>query len=324
MRPPISTADLLRAFEALQPSNDVEKSAIAQMLGLEWKPVAALNAPVLPAKEDVLKQGPVSATSQVAQPPAPKMAVPVTQPSGKAGRFKISGPVKHTARSPLWATPKSSDAFESVSSLVQREVPPLFMPRWTRSIMSTALAVRTPTGQVDIHAIVEAISCGRLLRTLPRLNAMAMASQVEILVDVGHSMLPFATDQQHVIKAVRTVVGVDYVRVLKFTGSPLRGAGTDDMLEWPKYYSFPSAQTHILLLSDIGIGRSPMSGTSASVDEWRRFGRELRRRQIACTAFIPYPAKRWPPALMHQLRMVEWDRTTTTGQVRFSTGLKNA
>ncbi len=318
MRPPISTADLLRAFEALQPSNDVEKSAIAQVLGLEWRPVAVLDTPAPPPDTPSKKDIPGAMISQVVTPQPSKKTIPIAKPTGKASGFKISGPTKRTGGSPLWSTPKSSGAFESISSLVQLAVLPLFVPRWTRSIMSTALAVRIPVGPVDISAVVDDIARGRLLRMLPQLNAMAMASQVEILVDVGHSMLPFAADQQHVIKAVRTVVGFDCVRVLKFTGSPLRGTGTDDMLEWPEYYSFPLSPTHILLLSDLGIGRSPVSGTSASVDEWRRFGRELRRRQIACTAFVPYPTNRWPLALRHQFRMVEWDRTTTAGHVRFS------
>jgi hypothetical protein len=252
-----------------------------------------------------------------------KKSIPLTQPSAKDLGFKISGPVKQGAGSLLWAKPKSEKFESAPAPSRQLEVQPLFVPRWTRGIISTALAVRTPTGQVDVREVVNEIARGRLLRTLPRLSAPAIAQRVEILVDVGQAMLPFAADQQNVIEAVRTVAGFDSVTVIKFTGSPMRGAGTDEMLEWPDYYSFPSSKTHLLLLSDLGIGRLPMSGASAGVDEWQRFGWELRRRQIACTAFVPYPVKRWPAALMHQFRLVEWDRSTTAGTVRFSRRPRN-
>jgi hypothetical protein len=324
MRPPISTADLLRAFEVLQPSNGEEKSAIAQVLGLEWKPAAALVQRVPQAEGTERQEKSASEKARIVPVSPPQKSVPVTQPSGKDLGFKVSGPMKHDAGSPLWVKPKPSGQFESAPAPpAQLEVPPLFVPRWTRGIMSTALAVRTPTGQMDIREVVNEIARGRLLRMLPRLSAPAIAQSVEILVDVGHSMLPFAADQQSVVESVRTVAGFDRVSVLKFTGSPLRGAGTDEMLEWPDYYSFPSSKTHVLLLSDLGIGRPPMSDNSASVEEWRQFSWELRRRQVACTVFIPYPGKRWPTALMYQFRLVEWDRSTTAGNVRFSRRPKN-
>jgi hypothetical protein len=117
---------------------------------------------------------------------------------------------------------------------------------------------------------------------------------------------------------VLSVGGSDNVNVLKFRGTPLRGAGSDDMEEWPDSYEFPTTNTHVLLLSDLGIGRPPLSTLTAPVEEWARFGSELRKRRIACTAFVPYPSKRWPRALASQFRVVEWDRATTTGAVRFS------
>lgn len=319
MRPAISTADLLQAFQVLNPSNDEEKSAIAQVLGLERKPVAAPEERGAPVESGERQEKSEPDKQRIESTPTPVKSIAVTKPSGKDVGFTVSGPVKHHSGSPLWVKPKLSEEFESAPAPpVELEVPPLFVPRWTRGIMSTALAVRTPTGQVDIREVVSEIARGRLLRTLPRLSAPTMAQSIEILVDVGHSMLPFAADQQNVIEAVRTVAGLDNVSVLKFTGSPLRGAGRDEMLEWPGYYSFPPSKTHVLLLSDLGIGRPPISGTSAGVEEWRQFGRELRRRQIACTAFVPYPSKRWPAGFIYEFRLVEWDRSTTAGNVKFS------
>jgi hypothetical protein len=302
MEPAISIADLLRAFRAIKPSNNQERLAIAQLLGLDWRPPGMSVKAPLP-KHEAPAPDPGKPPDPVRVPAAPAhYSAPVPPTTGKTAIFSISGPEKRGTDTPLW--PTSSGPFEPPApKAVPLEVAPLFVPRWTRGILSTALAVRGPVGAVDLREVVAEIARGRLLRKLPRLQAAAMALRVAVLVDVGDSMLPFAEDQRSMIKAVRTLAGFDNVSVLKFTGTPLRGAGTDEMEEWPEY-SFPSSGTHVLLLSDLGIGRPPVTGTLAGVEEWRRFSWELRRRGVASTAFVPYPARHWPPALTRRFRFV--------------------
>ncbi|HEY6392040.1 MAG TPA: hypothetical protein VIX89_12225 [Bryobacteraceae bacterium] len=316
MRPPISSADLLCAFRDLKPATHEQKIAIANVLGLDWKPpLTPLAAPPLKDEVRVPDTAPKSAPIP-SRPVPPRESAPVVHAGSGVAGFTISGPKKQDTGSTLWATAPAD--FESpAAAAIPVDVAPLFVPRWTRGIVSTALATRSPAGPPDIRKVVSEIALGRLLRSLPRLYVAAMALRVEVLVDVGDSMLPFAEDQRSVIADVRTVAGFDNVAVLKFTGSPLRAAGTDEMDVWPDYV-FPSSRTHVLLLTDVGIGRPPLTDTHAGVEEWRSFSWELRRRGIACTAFVPYPAKRWPPALARQFRMVEWDRATTAGNVRFA------
>jgi hypothetical protein len=318
MNPPISSADLLRAFTELEPSSDEQKGAIARALGLEWKMTKA--AIPLPPEPEMARPDPM-AQVEIGIPRRVDDSI-VTVPTVTAVvNFTVSGPTKKTTASALWATPPGE--FEGTPARTTPvEVPPLFLPRWTRAILSTALAVRSRTGTPDIREVVSEVARGHLLRKLPQLYADTMAQQVQVLVDVGDSMLPFAADQRSAIKTIRAVAGFDRVTVLKFTGSPLRGAGTDDEGDWNEFI-FPSSKTQILMLTDLGIGRSPLTETLASVNEWRRFGRELRRRRIACTVFLPYPAKRWPSALAGQFRLVAWDRSTTASSVKFSRRSRN-
>jgi hypothetical protein len=315
MKPPISSADLLQAFYELKPRSDPQKHEIAQVLGLEWMP-AIVPMKAAPSKEETRVPEPKQKTepSQV-RPVRPVDPLPIVPTVSDGFGFTISGPRKLDAPSALWAAPTGE--FETPPTVPPPEVAPLFVPRWTRGIMSTALAMRSPTGEPDIRKVVHEIARGRVLRKLPRLYTAAMASRVEVLVDAGDSMLPFAQDQRGAIKSIRMVAGYDNVEVLKFTGSPLRGAGTDEEDVWAEY-SFPPPDTHVLMLTDLGVGRPPFTDTQASVDEWLRFARELRRRGIACTVFVPYPAKRWPLALARHFRLVEWDRATTASSVRFS------
>jgi hypothetical protein len=314
MNPPISSADLLRAFTELEPSNEDAKRGIARALGLEWKVVKA--ATPAPSQPQVLPSDPLAPVKIEMPMPHVEDSIVSVPTVSAVMNFTVSGPTKKKAASILWATPPGE--FEGMqASSAPAEVAPLFLPRWTRAILSTSLAVRSRTGSPDVREVVSQIARGHLLRKLPQLYTDTMAQQVQVLVDVGDSMLPFAADQRTAIKAVKAVAGSDRVTVLKFTGSPLRGAGTDDEEVWNEFV-FPSSKAQILMLTDLGIGRSPLTETLASVNEWRRFGRELRRRGITCTVFLPYPAKRWPSALAGQFRLVAWDRATTASSVKFS------
>src|SRR5258707_1036577 len=77
------------------------------------------------------------------------------------------------------------------------------------------------------------VARGRPLRKLPRFAGNLVAPFVEILLDVGDSMMPYAQDQRELVSAVQTVVGAGSVRTLKFMGSPVRGGGTDEHETWP-------------------------------------------------------------------------------------------
>ena len=317
MIPGISIADVLRAFQALAPQTDAEKRAIAEVLGFTLAPSAPVD--IESQGEDVQPAKPPPPSQQQFRPkvvvrPRPR---PPASPAATANfAFNIAGPEKRSEGVPPWAAQQGEfDAPWTPAATITAA--PLFEPRWNRAILSTALGVQGPVGRVNVAQIVEEVARGRPLRKLPRLPGNLIAPFVEILRDVGDSMMPYAQDQRELVSAVQTVVGGASVRMLKFMGSPLRGAGTDEDETWPDY-SFPASGVHVLLLTDFGIGRPPLSHIQVSAQEWLRFADELRRRKLGCTAFVPYPPSRWPVKITRHFRTVEWDRGTTAGSVKFS------
>lgn len=314
MIPPISLADLLRAYRELQPKDERERQGIAAVLGFS---VTKMTSPAQnPAQRKHLENGPV------AEPLGPTPAVNLnrqvvlTPLPQLTSSFALSGPVDDLGMTAAWLGATDTFAPEEPDDTFINPAT-LFEPKWTRAILSTALGIQAPVGRIDLAAIMEEIARARPLRRLPRLPGNKIAPCVQVLRDVGDSMIPFAEDAQLLIPEIERVVGPENVWTLKFRGCPLRGAGTDEDDTWPAY-SFPASGSHVLLLTDFGIGRPPLTGVRSSLDEWHAFADGLHLRNVACTAFVPYPAERWPPRLSRLLRLVEWDRKTTAGSVKFT------
>jgi len=161
MRPPISAADLLRAFAAVGPKTDEERRAIADLLGFDRQApptmkdahVVELGAP----KEQTSVQSPINPT-------------PVSNPdSARAtatGGFRISGP-RPVPKSQLdWLM--SGPALQARPMGRAHSPAPLFRPQWTRAILAASLSVRRDIGPPDLARAVETIARGVALQALPR------------------------------------------------------------------------------------------------------------------------------------------------------------
>src|SRR5580658_2263696 len=231
MRPPISSADLIRAYNALKPSTPNQKSAIARVLGWDLGP----SGKPRPQREKppVSREESKPEVSLPREVPVKSRQISIDPTPVPTDSFTIEGPLPRRGVELLTMT---AEDFETPAApAAPRQPDTLFVPRQARAIITTALAARSPNGPLDIDAIVETIARGNLLPEVPRLPVPAMALRVDLLIDVGESMLPFADDQRAMISLVRSVAGVEGVRVLKFIGSPLRDVGDDSMPEWREY-----------------------------------------------------------------------------------------
>ena len=105
----------------------------------------------------------------VAAPPAARVASDLTLVS--TIRQVVDPP---TTRDPGWladvdpmAAPGSAPS--PPVRVARMPLDPLFLPRWARAIVSTALSVRTPEGPLDIDRLVVALSHAQPITRLPRL-----------------------------------------------------------------------------------------------------------------------------------------------------------
>jgi hypothetical protein len=190
--------------------------------------------------------------------------------------------------------------------------------RWARNILAAAVATRQPDGPIDLPRLVRDVANREWPATLPREVRYAPRG-AQLLVDFGEAMLPYAADQRGVAAQLRRLLGTDRVTTLHFAGSPLQGVGTGPSDTWRPYGDehLPPPGTPVLALTDLGIARPPMTRSYGGVRDWRRFAERLAAHGSRVVALVPYPERRWPRSLRPLVRIIQWDRATTVGAVRF-------
>ncbi|HEX7186218.1 MAG TPA: hypothetical protein VF756_30615 [Thermoanaerobaculia bacterium] len=207
---------------------------------------------------------------------------------------------------------------EGSASVAAPEPEPLLVPLWARGILGAAVATLSEAGPLDVERLVRGVARGMPWRRVPREPWPTLAHGIQVLVDRGDAMLPFAADQEQLVEQVGAVAGRDRLQVLDFEGCPSWGAGTDSQGEWEDYFErwTPPAGTPVLALTDLGIGAGAYGSRPVRPAEWRAFAERLRRAGCPLVAFVPYARERWPAGLDRSLRILPWDRGTSARTVR--------
>jgi hypothetical protein len=192
---------------------------------------------------------------------------------------------------------------------------PLLDERWSRAVISGAVAALDARGPIEMDVVVERIVRGHMLDRVPRTMVPTMAHGVDLLVDVGGGMEPFARDQSDLARRIAAVVGRERTRLLWFTACPQRGAGERFRDAWTSYVP-PVKGTPVIVLSDLGVGDPPVPGERAAEAEWVDFGARLRRAGCPALAFVPYDPQRVAPAVRAIVKVLPWDHRTGVARVR--------
>ena len=315
----ISLGDILRAFDKLAPGNDHTRRQIQSLLGFTTRPGT-------PATPDA-KVPQALAPSQPSTPATRWGAEGVSQltpkpvgPTDRLPRLTVLSVGSRPAGSAPWRSAQPLESFRRELHLqgVRWEAP-LFRTNWLRGIVAASLSTRAPDGPIDVPALVERMARGETIEELPRLPVPSLRRGVQILVDRGEGMQPFARDQRELVHALIRIVGKSLVKSLAFQACPKRKAGSGPVWTW-RPYEPPSPGTPVLLLSDLGMGRSFSPSSRAPLSEWVSFAGTLVRRRCPIIAFVPYPESRWPIRMAWQVAMVPWDRTTSVQTVRKAIG----
>ena len=301
--------DWLQAVHRLQPQDEASLQAISGLLGLQSK-AAEKPASVGPA--------PQQRRNPVPRPEAPSPLPPDQPAPSSTPRRRIESVLApaNTSRNPApeWlATARSLETTAAANIRPHLPLDPLFPARTSRAILSRALATPSSNGPMDLGRIVERLCQAQPLDRIPRLSIPTLVRGVQLLIDTGESMQPFAADQAVLRAALSQVVGRDRTQTLYFEGSPLWGAGTASREDWPDYQT-PAPGTPVVVLTDLGIARPPRAAALAGAADWRVFAEMLARVGCPLLALVPYPERRWPP-LSKSMTIVQWDRATTAAVV---------
>lgn len=310
MRPEIQLADLVRAVHNLRPDGEAI-GYVARLLGFELVKGAEETPPLPPVSPEATQRA-------RRRPPAqfkPKAGRP--GPSGEsAGDLRVE---VSDDRSPVRvAVPGVPEAFDERP---EQDAPlppfrPLLTQRWTRAIVTKMLSAEVESGAADVPKLIEMIADNRPLSDIPRLREPTLSRGVQVLIDAGPGLAPYARDQERLLEQISDIVGRDRVEAWEFVGTPLRytlplEADDADGGGQVKGYKPPSAGTPVLLLTDLGIASPPFRGDVAAADEWLTFIGHVRRAGCPLLALVPYREERWPRHFDGLCRIVRWDQQTS-------------
>lgn len=299
---PVGLADLIAAVERLGARDEALVQRIAMFLQVEAERRRA--QPAGPLKIELPPEPP-----QVRPPVIPDEVKPIS------ADYRPSAMTRTRDEAPPFASPVPSlppPTLEANEPLPPFD--PLFTPSWTRSILSLALATPGAHGAVDLRRVVERFSRGRALSRLPRRVIPTMRKGVQVLVDRGSGMVPFARDAEWLVREIRLVAGQE-TPVLNFRGLPSRGV-SDARRRKRFAYEPPPVGVPVALVTDFGIGIDDFASDRATTREWTEFLRAVKRTDSPVIAFVPYPRHRCPFAIASMVTVIEWDRRTTLTRIR--------
>jgi hypothetical protein len=310
----ISIAERLACIARLKPDRRAREQLWKALHAIEVEP----RAPLLRTQPP-----PTPSPAPAVKPSLP--APPHSLPPATVGKAHESRPFElhELARDEGAVLPwpwESEPALPGESSDYKSPPFDLLLPPLARTaILAGALSMRAREGEVDLPEVVETLARGQPLKHLPRLPVPTLRRGIQLLVDVGEGMLPFARDRAELVEAIQHLVPRTELKM--FVGCPSRGSGSGARSQkgWPRWRP-PARGTPVVLLSDLGLGGPQLSLDRALSAEWLAFCARARRAGCPLVAFVPYERQRWPRPLARAMILVTWDRGTTAGQVRHAVG----
>jgi len=321
-----SLADLARACKTLRPDDDITRRNIAALLGIAAPLDVGPEAALQPAGRDrhirVADQG--RAEVKAWEEPLPTTPGPSLRNAPMPEGREI--PAVLTPDPTAWHIPDWLDRVLPLAKPPAVPIPPplpdsLFRPEWTRAILSGSLS-RPGYGGLDLDILAREVARRQPLLRLPRLPVPTLVHGVQILVDRGERMLPFAVDQTQLVEQIRTVAGRESVEVLFFDGFPGHGAGVGSRRLWRPYPedSAPRRGAVVAVLTDLGAGAPVLWSRSGGSAEWLELAQRLGRLGSPLVVFMPYRPELAPADLRRAMTLLHWDRRTGAGDVRRALG----
>jgi hypothetical protein len=324
----ISLGDALRVCADLRPEDEETRHALRDLLGVEAE--ATTPAPVnlgawLPSSSHNLMTSQHKTTMEkerleVAPPEKAFTGSEAASPPPSSARIGSRSKLMLVTRRgeqpspPVWlAQVPAIEAFDEPG--VDPPTQPLFDRVRRRGLLSSALAVHVEEGDLDMQRIVAIVSAGQPLQFLPRLRVPTLRRGVQVLLDVGQGMDPFAEDQRGLVRALDDVLADDRLEVLRFNCCPTRGVQGESESSY-RAWRPPPQRVPLLAVTDLGIGGPMLDRERATTAEWLAFAHRVREAGYDIVVFVPYEATRWPRRLQSAMKLIHWSERTTVGAVR--------
>jgi len=307
---PVSLRDAIVAAAELRPSDPGVLEEILAMLAMTRPSAAAAPSSSLPKVEPVQ---PAQPQPQPQEPGRPQALPPSVRPQQS---LPVSSTLTRIAPSsqarPAWLVGNAlAPAREAGAPLPP---PPIFASLQWRGIYTAALSTWVEEGEVDLDRAVEQLASAQPLHVIPRVPLRTLRRGVQLLLDRGPNMAPFATDVAGLEEQLGRILSGSQLERQFFMHCPSRGV-RDSLRVRLSAWRSPPRGVPVLVASDFGIGGSPFDEDTSSIEEWRRFALEVQSEGHTLVGLIPFPLDRWPAALAEVVTFVFWSEHTIAGTV---------
>jgi len=307
--------DFFRVLAELGPRDPETLAAMREMLGLGQAPTLgeafASAGPWLP---------PPRAPPTIFPPLAPVVTSPGRDTVAKAAGSAppaVAAVLTRTAtggarpKPPDWVI--SGEAEPPAAPIERPEITPLIGGLTQPAILTAMLAAPAPEGDVDLDRVLDMIALDEELDAIPRLPIFTLRFGVQLLMDVGRGIAPFAPDQKAFVDGLSRLVPNERIEILRFVGCPSRGCGAGPRSSWDAWRP-PAARTPVLAITDLGLGGSILDDEGGAPQEWLDFAARVKAAGCPFSALVPYAADRWPPRLSGAVEILHWSERTTARQ----------
>jgi hypothetical protein len=324
-RPGIGLADLIAAAGYLD-AHEATVQRVAHLLGLASLPPTPVPPPRTPSfpEQPPIGEGPIlPIRATVAADEADVDVRPAGDDPRTARPARVRA-VTSTAPAPPRPPRATVDTLFPAGSSPRLPPEPLFLPHHERAVLSALAAVSRPGREVDIAALVEQLSTRRAVDRIPRLPEATTRLGVQLILDQGAGMRPFARDLGLLAHSLRRIVGADAVDVLdasyRLDLVSRLDSGEDEMADTAndadaeRAYQPPARGRPVLLATDLGISATLGPAPARQPPDVLRLAEAVRGAGCPFVVLIPYPPARWPAWAVGRLTLVHWDRPTVAGQ----------
>jgi formylglycine-generating enzyme required for sulfatase activity len=281
-------ADLLRARAAGGPELE---EALARLLGLEPIPSPPADLPELPSVE---RAGEMTAPSNIPELAEVATGFPfwypkslfIHEPTEK--RVVTVTPSKRVPSGELAEAPVSSLSLTSSASLLTR--------------LRRDSAFERTTAELDVERVVERLSRGHLLESIPRRSRRSWGPSILVLKDRHDRLAPYWKDQDDVARLVERVYprdGLQVAIVHESSHEPVPAGPDAGGANLP-----PAPGTTVLALSDLGC--LDQRG-NRSRELWLQWGKRYREAVCRTVALVPCDAGNVPAGLAREWAIVPWE-----------------
>jgi hypothetical protein len=301
--------DVLNAWRELELTGPSDRAAAAEALGFDATELRriAMIGPV----PDVEPISPIAGKGGTIVEPA----TPAAAPGRLIPAIADEEAVATTSAQLTWLTDAPALAPEQPAHQSWRPArPPLLQRHWARHILSAVAAVPIGEGTIDEPRLIERVSRLRPIERLPRRKRPTLRRGLQLLVDRGRAMMPFAYDAHEIVAQLRSVVGRDNFAVLAFEETPLSDVVAPRSRR-PAPWTPPARGTPILVITDLGLTQRYADVRGAAETEWLEFASRCRAAGCAVTVLVPRSAADWPTSLRRVFTILPWDRRTTVSVV---------